>query len=161
LSEKERSVLKVYIASDHGGFEMKEQLKGFIEGLGFQVVDFGAYSKDPVDYPDIAFLVAEKVSKEEGQGLGIIIDGAGIGSAITANKVPGVRASSCYDTYCARNSREHNDANVLTLGGRITGQGVAEEIVKTWLCTPFAGGRHSRRVDKMMAVERRFLNQPS
>jgi ribose 5-phosphate isomerase B len=151
--------MKIYIGSDHGGFEMKEQLKSFIEGLGCQVVDFGCYSKDPVDYADIAFLVAEKVSKEEG-AFGIVIDGAGIGSAMTANKVPGVRAAPCYDTYCARNSKEHNDANVLTLGGRITGAGVAEEIVKVWLSTSFLGGRHARRVDKIMAVEKRFLRQP-
>ncbi|MDQ7822126.1 MAG: ribose 5-phosphate isomerase B [Candidatus Eremiobacteraeota bacterium] len=152
--------MKVYIGSDHGGFEMKEQLKPYIESLGFQVVDFGAYSRDPVDYPDITFLVAEKVSHDQG-ALGIMIDGAGIGSAVTANKVPGVRAAPCYDTYCARNSREHNDVNMLTLGGRVTGAGMAEEIVKVWLTTKFLGGRHSRRVDKIMSVEQRFLKDPS
>ncbi len=155
----ERSVImKICIGSDHGGFEMKEHLKKFIEDMGFQVTDMGCYSKDPVDYADIAFLVAEKVSKDL-DSFGVIIDGAGIGSAMTANKVPGVRAAPCYDTYCARNSKEHNDANVLTMGGRITGIGVAEEIVKVWLGTPFAGGRHSRRVDKIMAVEKRYLRQ--
>lgn len=153
---QEAVTLKVYLGSDHGGFEMKEQLKPYIESLGCSVVDFGTYSRDPVDYPDIAFLVADKVSQEEG-ALGIIIDGAGVGSAMTANKVPGVRAAGCYDSYCARNSREHNDANVLTLGARITGQGMAEQIVKVWLQTPFAGGRHSRRVDKIMTVEKRFM----
>ena len=147
---------KVYLGSDHGGFELKEHLKGFIEKLGFQVIDFGAYSKDAVDYPDIAFLVAEKTASEPGS-LGIMIDGAGMGSAVCANKVPGVRAAACYDTYGARNSREHNDVNVLTLGSMITGRGIAEEIVKMWLSTPFAGGRHSRRVEKMMAIEKRFL----
>ncbi len=138
---------------------MKEHLKTFIEKMGYQVMDFGAYSKDPVDYPDIAFLVAEKVSTEAG-ALGIIIDGAGIGSAVTANKVPGIRAASCYDSYCARNSREHNDVNILTLGGRVTGLGTAEEIVKVWLTTSFAGGRHSRRVDKIMSVEKRYIKSP-
>ena len=148
--------MKVYIGSDHGGFEMKEHLKCFIENLGHQIIDFGTYSKDAVDYPDIAFLVAEKIGKESGT-LGIMIDGAGVGSAITANKVPGVRAAACYDTFCARNSREHNDVNLLTLGGKVTGFGMAEEIVKVWLSTNFAGGRHSRRVEKMMAVEKKFL----
>jgi len=152
--------LKVYIGSDHGGYEMKEHLKGVVEGLKCQVVDLGAYSKDPVDYPDIAFLVAERVSHDEG-ALGIMVDGAGVGSAMTANKVPGVRAAACYDTFTARNSREHNDANMLTLGGRVTGPGTAEEIVKVWLSTCFAGGRHSRRVDKIMAVEKKYLHQPS
>lgn len=146
---------KVYLGSDHGGFELKEHLKIFIEKLGFQVTDFGAYSKDAVDYPDIAFLVAEKTALEQGS-LGIMIDGAGMGSAICANKVPGVRAAACYDTYAARNSREHNDVNVLTLGSMIIGKGIAEEIVKTWLSTPFTGGRHSRRVEKMMAIQNRF-----
>lgn len=153
------SDVKVYIGSDHGGFEMKEHLRPFMEGLGFQVIDFGAYSKEPVDYPDIAFLVAEKVSGEAGS-VGVIIDGAGMGSAMTANKVPGVRAAACYDTFCARNSKEHNDANVLTLGGRVTGIGLAEEIVRVWLATGFAGGRHSRRVDKIMSVEKRYLQTP-
>ncbi len=147
--------MKVYIGSDHGGFELKEHLKGFVEKLGFQVVDFGTYSTEPVDYPDIAFLVAEKVASEKGS-LGIMIDGAGMGSAMVANKVTSVRAAACYDTYGARNSREHNDANVLTLGSQIIGKGLAEEIVKIWLSTSFAGGRHCRRVEKIMAVEKKF-----
>lgn len=153
-------ILKVYIGSDHGGYDMKEYLKGIVEGLGCQVVDLGAYSKDPVDYPDIAFLVAERVSYEQG-ALGIMVDGAGVGSAMTANKVPGVRAAACYDTFTARNSREHNDANMLTLGGRVIGLGTAEEIVKVWLSISFLGGRHSRRVDKIIAVEKKYLHQPS
>ncbi len=147
--------MKVYIGSDHGGFKLKEHLKGFIEKLGFQVVDFGAYSVEPVDYPDIAYLVAEKVASAR-DGVGIMIDGAGMGSAIAANKVEGIRAAACYDTYGARNSREHNDANLLTLGAQITGQGLAEEIVKIWLSSSFSGGRHSRRVEKIMAIEKRF-----
>lgn len=151
--------MKVYLGSDHGGFEMKEHLKGFIEKMGYQVIDFGTYSKEPVDYPDIAFLVAEKISREK-DALGIMIDGAGIGSAITANKVPGVRAASCNDTFCARNSREHNDANMLTIGGRVIGLGVAEEVVKTWLSSVFLGGRHGRRVEKIMSVEKRFIRHP-
>lgn len=151
--------MKVYIGSDHGGYDMKEHLKGTVEGLGYQVTDLGAYSKDPVDYPDIAFLIAERVSHEP-EALGIMVDGAGVGSAMTANKVPGVRAAACYDTFTARNSREHNDANMLTLGGRVIGLGTAEEIVKVWLSISFLGGRHSRRVDKIMAVEKKYLHQP-
>lgn len=147
--------MKVCIGSDHGGFELKEHLKKFIENLGYQVVDFGAYSRDAVDYPDIAFLVAEKVAADGGRSVGIMIDGAGMGSAIAANKIAGVRAAACYDTYGARNSREHNDANMLTLGSMITGRGIAEEIVRTWLSASFTGGRHSRRVDKIMSMERR------
>jgi len=150
--------MKVYIGSDHGGFELKEHLKSFIEKLGFQVIDFGTYSQEAVDYPDIAFLVAEKVSQDKGS-LGIMIDGAGMGSAICANKVPGVRAAACYDTYGANNSRQHNDVNLLTLGSMITGKGLAEQIVKTWLQTSFEGGRHCRRVEKIMAIEKRFLKE--
>jgi ribose 5-phosphate isomerase B len=146
----------VVIATDHGGFEMKRELVAFLQREGYEVVDYGVHGPDPVDYPDMALLVAQAVAHDD-HALGIIVDGAGIGSAITANKVPGVRAAPCYDTFTARNSREHNNANVLTLGGRVVGGGAAQEIVRTWLATEFAGGRHQRRVDKMMAVEARFL----
>lgn len=150
--------MKVYIGSDHGGFELKEHLKKFIEKLGYPIFDMGTYSKDPVDYPDFAFLVADRVAHEV-DACGIMIDGAGMGSAVAANKVPGIRAAACYDTYAANNSREHNDTNVLTLGSQITGRGLAERIVETWLKTPFAGGRHCRRVDKIMAIEKRFTRE--
>ena len=117
---------RVFIASDHGGFDMKQELVAFLRQAGYDVIDFGTHSTDPVDYPDMALLVAQAVAQDE-RALGIVIDGAGIGSAITANKVPGVRAAPCYDAYTARNSREHNNANVLTLGGardwRWTGSG--------------------------------------
>ncbi len=148
--------MKVIIGSDHGGFDLKEVLKKYIKTLGHEVTDYGTYSKDPVDYPDIAFLVASTVSKENGS-LGIIIDGAGCGSAITANKVPGIRASACYDCFTAWNSRAHNDVNVLTLGSRVTGEELVKRIVSTWLSTDFEGGRHSRRVAKIMDVERKHV----
>src|SRR5437016_1093329 len=142
----------VIIGSDHGGFDLKAELVAFLKDKGHKVEDYGTHSKDPVDYPDIAMLVAEAVAQNQ-DAVGIIIDGAGIGSAITANKVAGVRAACCHDSYSARNSREHNNANVLTLGGRIIGGGAAQEVVHTWLSTKFAGGRHQRRVDKMLDVE--------
>ncbi|HPZ09884.1 MAG TPA: ribose 5-phosphate isomerase B [Candidatus Eremiobacteraeota bacterium] len=150
--------MKIIIGSDHGGFDLKEILKKFIKELGHEVLDYGTYSKDPVDYPDIAFLVADMVSKDP-VSLGIIIDGAGCGSAITANKVPGIRASACYDCFTAWNSRAHNDANILTLGSRVTGEELVKRIVSTWIATEFEGGRHMRRVAKIMDVERKFLQK--
>lgn len=149
--------MRVIIGSDHGGFPLKQDLVGFVKELGHEVVDYGTHSTDPVDYPDVALLVATAVAADPQRTLGIMVDGAGIGSAMTANKVPGVRAAACYDTFTAKNSREHNDANVLTLGGRVTGLGLAREIVQTWLATPFGGQRHARRVEKMLQVERRYL----
>jgi ribose 5-phosphate isomerase B len=150
--------LKVFLGSDHGGYELKEDLKKFLDESGYHVVDYGSYSADPVDYPDIALLVAETVSQNPG-ALGIIIDGAGIGSAITANKVPGIRAAHCHEAFTAKNSREHNDANILTLGGRVIGAGLARDIVKVWLSSCFLGDRHARRVEKMMAVERKYVRE--
>jgi ribose 5-phosphate isomerase B len=137
---------------------MKEDLKTYLGGLGYDLVDCGTHSTDSVDYPDFAYAVARMVA--EGQAWrGIIVDGAGIGSCMAANKVPGVRAAMCYDHATAVNSREHNDANVLTLGGMLLGRNLARDLVKTWLETPFGGGRHARRVDKIMDVERRFLQK--
>lgn len=153
-------VLRVVIGSDHGGYEMKKDLIGLLKELGHEVVDFGTHSTEPVDYPDVACLVATSVAREPGGGtVGIMIDGAGTGSAMAANKVPGVRAAACYDTFTARNSREHNHANVLTLGSRNTGIEVAKEIVKVWLGTAFGGGRQLRRIEKLMQVERRFMRE--
>ena len=152
--------MRVVIGSDHGGYEMKKDLIGLLKELGHEVVDFGTHSTEPVDYPDVACLVATAVAREPGGGtVGIMIDGAGTGSAMTANKVPGVRAAACYDTFTARNSREHNHANVLTLGSRNTGIEIAKEIVKVWLGTTFGGGRQIRRIEKMLQVERRFLKE--
>lgn len=149
--------MKVIIGSDHGGFEMKEEIKKFLEEQGIHVHDYGTYSTQSVDYPDVALLVAEAVAKELHLGtLGIMIDGAGVASAICCNKVTGIRAACCNDVFTARNAREHNDANVLTFGGRVIGTGVAKEIVKLFVCTKFAGGRHSRRVEKMMQIEGKY-----
>ena len=149
--------MKICMGADHGGFVLKETLKEFIEQeLGHQVMDMGCHNKDSVDYPDFAFMVACAVS--EGRcDLGIMVDGAGIGSAMVANRVPKVRAAFCHDLYTVKNSREHNHANLLTLGGQTLGPGHAKEMVKTWLATPLGQGRHQRRVDKIMAVEERFL----
>ena len=149
--------MKIILGSDHGGFALKEEIKKMLIKEGIDVKDYGTYSEDPVDYPDIALLVAEAVAREAGNGvLGIMIDGAGVASAICCNKVTGIRAACCNDLFTAKNAREHNDANVLTLGGRVIGGGVAENIVKIFISTPFAGGRHSRRVDKMMKIEARY-----
>ena len=142
----------VAIGSDHGGFAMKEFLKPFIEQWGFAVKDVGCHDENAVDYPDIALAVAKAVRDGEA-ARGIVVDGAGIGSCMAANKVPGVRAALCYDKASARNSREHNNANVLTLGGRLIAFELAAEIAALWLQTPFAGGRHARRVEKINALD--------
>lgn len=144
--------MRVAIASDHGGFEMKEDLKSYLKEQGHQVVDLGPADTQPVDYPDFAVQVAVAVAS----GLvdsGIMVDGAGIGSCMVANKVPGCRAAMCYDISTANNAREHNDANVLTLGGGLIGKNLARQVTKTFLDTPFAGGRHARRVDKIKAMD--------
>jgi ribose 5-phosphate isomerase B len=146
------------LGADHGGFAMKEDLKDYLSGLGYDIVDCGTHSAESVDYPDLAYAVAQLVS--EGRAWrGIIVDGAGIGSCMAANKVPGVRAALCYDHATAINSREHNDANVLTLGGVLVGRSLARQIAKTWLETGFGGGRHGRRVDKITQIEQRFLRK--
>ncbi len=146
----------VAIGTDHGGYELKEMLKGYLGELGYEVVDCGTDSASSVDYPDFAFAVAQLVAQGR-VWRGIVVDGAGIGSCMAANKVPGVRAAMCYDQATASNSREHNDANVLTLGAGLIGPSLAKQIVKTWLETGFGGGRHARRVNKIVEIERRFL----
>ncbi|WP_229759432.1 ribose 5-phosphate isomerase B [Candidatus Uabimicrobium amorphum] len=144
------------IGCDHGGFPLKKVLISELHKWGYDVCDMGTHSTDSVDYPDFAHAVAEMVSQKNCI-FGIVIDGAGIGSAMTANKVPGVRAAHCHNLFEVKNSKEHNNANVLSLGARVIGEGLAIEMVKTWLDTPFAGGRHQRRVDKIMATERKYL----
>src|SRR5690349_9965588 len=146
----------VALGADHGGFELKEALKSEITTLGFEISDLGTNSKDAVDYPDFAHAVAQEVGSGKAWR-GIMIDGAGIGSCIVANKVPGVRAGMAYDYSSAFNSREHNDTNVLTLGAGLIGVNLAKQIVKTWLTTEFAGGRHTSRVDKIKSVEKKYL----
>ncbi|HKO97789.1 MAG TPA: ribose 5-phosphate isomerase B [Pyrinomonadaceae bacterium] len=148
----------VAVGADHGGFKMKEELKGLLQELGHQVHDFGTYSEDAVDYPDFAYAVAQSVS-EGGAEVGIVIDGAGVGSAMTANKVPGVRAAACYSTAVARNSREHNDANVLTLGSKTITSAEMREIVRAWLETELSEERHRKRVNKIEAIERQYLRK--
>lgn len=145
---------RLALAADHGGYTLKESLKPFLQQQGYQVDDCGTHSTELVDYPDFAYAVAKKVSDGEAWR-GIIIDGAGIGSCMVANKVPGVRAAMCYNAATALNSREHNDANVLTLGAGMIDATLAQQIVLTWLNTIFAGGRHARRVDKIIALDRR------
>ncbi len=149
-------VKSVAIGADHGGFSMKESLITDLKGWGYQVTDCGTFNQEACDYPDFALVVATKVSTGEAWR-GIMIDGAGIGSCMVANKVPGVRAAMSYDLSSAMNSREHNDANLLTLGAGMIGLNLAKQIAKTWLETDFGGGRHAKRVDKIIAVERKFL----
>jgi deoxyribose-phosphate aldolase len=148
----------VALGADHGGFRLKETLKPLLAGLGLEVRDIGVYDEKPADYPDIAQKVAELVARGEARR-GVIIDGAGIGSSIAANKVSGIRAALCYDRASARNSREHNDSNVLTLGARLLTAGQAEDVLRTWLETPFAGGRHTARVEKITRIEEQYGKQ--
>ncbi|OGO55339.1 MAG: ribose 5-phosphate isomerase B [Chloroflexi bacterium RBG_16_72_14] len=143
------------IGADHGGFALKEAIRRGLEEQGYAVRDCGTTSDAPVDYPDFAHAVARLVA-DGTCGAGIVVDGAGIGSAMAANKVPGVRAAPCYDLSTARNSREHNHANVLTLGARLVGTGLALDIVAEWLATPWGPGRHAARVDKITDIERRY-----
>jgi len=149
---------RVAIGADHGGFALKETLKPHLQSLGYEVVDCGTHSTAAVDYPDIAYAVARLVADGKCAN-GIIVDGAGIGSCMAANKVPGIRAALCYDHATAVNSREHNHANVLTLGAGLIAANLAKQIVTDWLATPFGPDRHARRVEKIMAIERRFLKK--
>ncbi len=142
----------VALGADHGGFRLKEALKAHLEAQGYTVIDCGTHSQDSVDYPDFARAVARLVGAGKAWR-GIMVDGAGIGSCMVANKLPGVRASMCYDHATAHNAREHNDANVLTLGAGLIGEHLAVQITDIWLATPFAGGRHARRVDKIIALD--------
>jgi ribose 5-phosphate isomerase B len=146
----------VAIGADHGGYALKNDLIALLHAWGYQVTDCGTNSTESVDYPDFALAVAQLVAGGAAWR-GVLIDGAGIGSCMAANKVPGVLAAMCYDQATAHNSREHNNANVLTLGAGMIGANVAQQILKTFLETEFAGGRHARRVDKILAIERRYL----
>lgn len=143
------------IGADHGGYALKERIGFKLKQAGFSVHDCGTHTAESVDYPDYAHAVARMVADGTCQN-GIIIDGAGIGAAMVANKVPGVRAALCYDLSSARNSREHNHANVLTLGAGLIGEALAWQIVETWLATAWGEGRHARRVDKISDIERSY-----
>ena len=146
----------IAVGADHGGWALKEKLAAYLGELGYRVEDCGTSGPEAVDYPDFAHEVARRVASGACRW-GIVVDGAGIGSCMVANKVPGVRAALCYDLSSARNSREHNHANVLTLGAGLIGEGLARQIVKEWLATPWGADRHARRVEKIDAVERRYL----
>ena len=146
--------MKIALGADHGGYEMKEDLKRAIADLGHDYQDFGTNSTEAVDYPDFAHLVARAVARGNCD-VGIVVDGAGIGSCMTANKVPGVRAAMCYDEASAKNSREHNGANVLTLGAKLP-MDLVRKIVGVWLTTELTEDRHRRRVEKINAIEREY-----
>jgi ribose 5-phosphate isomerase B len=150
---------RIAVGCDHGGFALKQELLGWLRALGHVPVDFGTRDENPVDYPDFARAVAEAVASGQCE-LGIVIDGAGIGSAIAANKVPGVRAATCCDVAMAKNAREHNYANVLSLGAKMIQRSVAEEIVRAFLSTAQGEARHGKRVAKITEIERRYLRNP-
>lgn len=146
--------MQIGIASDHGGFDLKEEIRAYLLSLGHEPLDFGTFNENSVDYPDYGIVVAEKISKGELEK-GILICGTGIGMSILANKFRGIRAALANDLFSARFSREHTDANILVIGGRIVGKELAREIVRTWLETPFAGGRHQRRLEKIDVLEKK------
>jgi RpiB/LacA/LacB family sugar-phosphate isomerase len=148
----------IALGSDHGGFQLKVALHQFLIAQSFQVIDCGTFDEKPVDYPDVAYAVAGSVCEGRTR-YGIIIDGTGIGSCMVANKIPGVRAAMCYDATTAQNAREHNDANVLTLGSKLIDLSRAQEIVGIFLKTECREPRHLKRVDKMMQIERRYLRK--
>jgi len=143
---------KIAIASDHGGFDLKESILAHLLNIGLKVHDLGPYSGDSVDYPDFGIKLAEEVSGKKVER-GIVICGTGIGMSIVVNRFPGIRGTLCSDLFTAKLCREHNDSNVLVMGGRLIGKGLAAEIVNTWLNTPFEGGRHQRRLDKINQID--------
>jgi ribose 5-phosphate isomerase B len=151
--------MRIAIGADHAGFALKQHVVRTLRALGHDVVDHGTQSEEPVDYPLICAEVARAVAAGQADR-GIVIGGSGQGEQMAANKVAGIRAALCNDLYTARLSREHNDANVLAMGGRIIGCGLADEIVKIWLTARFEGGRHQRRVDQIMEIEKSFERQP-
>lgn len=144
--------MKVALAADHGGFRLKDEIKKLLESMNIEVEDFGCNCEDSVDYPDYALPVAEKVAAGEFDR-GILVCGTGIGMSIAANKVKGIRCALVHDTFSAKATREHNDTNVLAMGERVIGPGLALDVVKIWLETEFTGGRHARRVEKVMEIE--------
>lgn len=147
--------MNLVIGSDHGGFELKEKLKKFLQSFAHTVTDFGCYSEDSVDYPDIALLVAEAIARNEYQKA-VLVDGTGGGMVLAANKVPGVRAVCAYNELTGKFAAEHDDANILCLGGKMIGELAAFEIVKAWLSTPFGGERHQRRLNKIKEIEKKY-----
>ncbi len=144
--------IKIAVGADHAGFELKEKVREYLANRGYEVEDLGTTSADPVDYPDFAERVANQVAAKQAT-YGVLVCGTGLGMELAANKVPGIRATPCNDTLSARLAREHNNANVLTMGGRLIDEATARKIVDTWLATPFAGGRHERRVEKIASID--------
>lgn len=147
--------MKIAVGCDHGAFELKQEIIKFLESENHEVKDFGTYTKDSCDYPDIALPVAEAVAAKEYE-FGILVCGTGIGIGIAANKVPGIRAALCSDTFSAHATREHNNANILTMGQRVVGGGLALDIVKTFITSKFEGDRHQNRIDKITAIEEKY-----
>jgi len=144
--------LKIAVGSDHGGYHLKEEVMKWLAENKYEVKDFGAWSTQSCDYPDFAVRVAEQVASGA-YDRGVLVCGTGIGVSIVANKINGIRAALCHDTFSAHASREHNDANILTMGERVIGRGLALDILKIWLSTDFEGGRHQKRLDKIAKVE--------
>ncbi|MEG1287326.1 MAG: ribose 5-phosphate isomerase B [Clostridium sp.] len=147
--------MRIAIGSDHGGVDLKEEIINFLESENYDIKDFGPNSKDSCDYPDYALPVAEAVVAKDFD-FGILVCGTGIGISIAANKVPGVRAALCSDTFSAHATREHNNANILALGARVVGPGLALDIVKTFLNSKFEGDRHQGRINKIIAIEEKY-----
>ena len=145
------SAVQIAIGADHAGYQLKHHLIGTLQRLGHAIDDYGTYSEQPTDYPPICIAVAQAVADRRAER-GIVVGGSGQGEQIAANKVHGIRAALCNELYTARLSREHNDANVLAMGGRIVAPGLADEIIALWLETPFAGGRHQRRIEQIAAA---------
>lgn len=150
--------MRIAIGSDHRGYHVRQRLVKFLESMGHEVIDAGAPDDAPTDYPDIAEVVARKVAAHEVER-GILMCGTGLGMAIAANKVPGIRATPCHDQLTAEMSRRHNDANVLCLSADLLGERLLNEVVRIWLETDFEGGRHGRRVDKITAIEQSVITQ--
>lgn len=146
--------VKIALGADHAGFPLKEKVREYLLSKGYEVEDHGTDSAEAVDFPDFAERVANRVAARQ-VTFGVLVCGTGLGMELAANKVPGIRATPCYNTISARMAREHSDANILTLGGRMTDEATARNILDTWLTTPFAGGRHARRIDKITALDQK------
>ncbi|WP_010293809.1 ribose 5-phosphate isomerase B [Clostridium senegalense] len=147
--------MRIALGSDHGGLSLKKEIILHLEKKGYEIKDFGTYTEDSCDYPDFALQVAESVAKKEFD-FGILVCGTGIGISIAANKVPGIRAALCSDTFSAHATREHNNANILALGERVVGKGLALDIVDTFLNAEFQGDRHQKRIDKITKIEEKY-----
>jgi ribose 5-phosphate isomerase B len=154
--QRRKQNMKVAIASDHGGIHIREEIKKLMDEMGIEYIDLGCNCETSVDYPDYAIPVAEKVANGE-VDRGILICGTGIGMTIAANKVKGIRCALCHDVYSAKLTRQHNDSNILAMGERVIGPGLAREIAKAWLTTEFEGGRHARRIAKISEYENKHL----